>query len=291
MTLRALLSALAVAATALHASPTPARTADVRVHYLLDERMLRAAGAATPVTIALFTDAACTAPSHETTLALGDVDLLLRVARTPLRGVPKAAKAVELRHTVRDVPPAAPLYARVTGADLAPIGDPCQVQTTAVAPARNSPVIVDGAGTVLGPYDVSASDGQPTWLRSAGDLSYAVAIEWGRIRGTEWQLFYEAADCSSPPLIYADYYSQLLFFPSVRVGDLLYYPAAPPIQRVTHASANEADTPADCGGGVFVPPRLCCRAYPSTQTFAADFLETATTDVGGYEPPFHVELR
>lgn len=291
MTFRPLLSALAVVATVLHASSTPARGADVRVHYLLDERSLRAADAATPVTVALFPDSSCTAPSHETTLALGDVDLLVRVARTPLRGVPKPAKAVELRHTVRDVSPVAPLYARVTGAGLTPIGDPCQVQTTAVVPPRDSPVIVDGAGTVLGPYDVSAASGQPIWLRSAGDLSYGVAIEWGQIRGIEWQLFYEAADCSSPPLIYADYYSQLLFFPSVRVGDLLYYPTAPPAQRVTRATANEVDTSADCGGGVFVPPRLCCRAFTWTQTFAADFLETATTDVGGYQPPFHVELR
>ena len=273
----------------LAAVATPAAAADVRVSYLLDERALRAADASSPVRIGLYGDAACTAPAVETTLTLADVDVLVRVAATPLRGVPKAAKAVELRHTLRDVPPAAPLYARIDGNGVVPIGGACQVQTVG-SPPHDSPMIVDGAGTVLGPYAVAADRGFPIWLRAFGDLTYGVAIEWGEIRGLADSLFFEAADCSSAPLVYADVYSLMMFFSSVSDGDVLYHPIAPPTQRVAHGSAYEVPTPADCASGTFVPPHHCCRAMTGAG-FAADFLETGTTDITQYVPPFHVELR
>lgn len=273
----------------LAAIATPAAAADVRLSYLVAERGLRTVDASTPVRIGLYGDAACSASLHETTLTLGDIDVLTRTAATPLRGAPKPAKAVELRHTLRDVPDAAPLYARIDGDGMIPIGPACQVQTVA-SPLRNSPVIVDGAGAVLGPYAVAADTGFPIWLRASGDLTYGVAVEWGEIRGLAWELYFETTDCSSTPLLYTDYYSLMMFFPSVSDGDVLYHPVAPPTQRVAHASAYEVPTPADCSSGTFVPPHHCCQAM-SGSGFAADFLATGTIDITQYRPPFHVELR
>jgi hypothetical protein len=262
---------------------------DVRVHYLLEERAIRTVDAASEVQLALFTDAACTSSTFATTLALRDVDLLARVAATTLRGAPKAAKAAELRHTLRDVPAAAPLYARVVGAGVVPIGTACQVQSIPVPP-RHTPVVVDAAGTVLGPYGIAADWGYPVWLRASGDLTYAALVEATEIRGTADDLYFEATDCSSPPLIYADIYWMLVFFPSVSRGDTLYYPVSPLSQRVVRSHGYEAETPADCSAGVFVPPHHCCRQI-LPGPFAADFLETSTTDIGQYEAPFRVELR
>jgi hypothetical protein len=275
--------------SALIATPR-ADAADVRVHYLLDERALRAVDASSPVQIALFTDASCTAATFAAALALGDVDLLARVATTRLRGAPKAAKSADLSHTLRNVPAAAPLYARVTGPGIVPVGSACQIQNGAVPP-RGMPVLVDAAGTVLGPYGLSADNGFPVWIRPFGDLTYAVVVESTTMHGDAPELYYEAADCSSAPLIYADYYSQLLFFQSVSRGTTLYYPASPPSQRVARARTYEAATPADCSSGAFVPPHHCCHAFSPGQTFPGDFLSTDTTDIGQYVAPFHVELR
>ncbi len=282
--------ALALVVAAAFGGAPPALAADVRVHYLLDERSIRTVEATAEVAIGLFTDAACATTLSTTSLALADVDLLARVTPTSLGATPKAPKAAELRHTLRGVPAAAPLYARVDGAGVVPIGGACQVQSVAV-PTTDTPVLVDANGTVLGPYGVAADRGYPVWLRAAGDVSYAVVVEATEIRGLDYQLSYEAADCSSPPLIYADFYPVLLFFPSVSRGTTLYHPVGPPTQRVARAWSYEAEMPASCGGGAFVPPHHCCLPLPPNQIFANDYLETATTDIGQYQAPFRVELR
>ncbi|MEO6027508.1 MAG: hypothetical protein ABIR79_11635 [Candidatus Binatia bacterium] len=288
MTTRTALLTFAVLSALL--APARADAADVRVHYLLEERALRAADASSPVHIALFTDAACTTATFEATLALGDVDLLARVAATRLRGAPKTPKSAELSHTLRSVPAAAPLYARVSGPGVVSVGSACQIQNVAVPP-RGMPVLVDAAGTVLGPYGLSADRGFPVWIRPSGDLTYAVVVETTTMHGDAPDLYYEAADCSSAPLIYADYYSQLLFFQSVSRGTTLYYPVSSPSQHVARAHTYEAATPADCSSGAFVPPHHCCHAFSPGQSFPADFLATDTTDIGQYVAPFHVELR
>jgi hypothetical protein len=271
------------------AAASSASAADLRVRYLLEERSLRSVEAASPVVIALFGDPACATVASTTTLALRDVDLLARVGTTTLRGAPKAPKTAELAHTLVNVPAVAPLYARVTGPGVVPVGGDCQVQTVAV-PAQNVPVIVDAAGAVLGPYAVAADTGFPVWLRAFDGLTYAVSIEWGELRGVTDILYFEAADCSSPPLLFTDIYPQLLFFPSALRGDTLYHPIAAPSSRTVRAWSQSGETPPDCGGAAFVPPHHCCRPITGP-TFTNEFLETGTTDVGHYVPPFRVELR
>jgi hypothetical protein len=269
-----------------------ALAADVPLKYLIEERPLRTTDASASVQIALFTDAACTASAFSTTLRLGDIDLLARVPAMTPRGSLAPVKAAEIRHTLRDVTAASPLYARVVGSGIVPVGGECQVQSIPVPP-RNMPVLVDEVGTVLGPYGVATDLGRPIWLRAAGQLTYAIAVESNVLYGTTSSLYFEAPDCSSPPLIYADYYSQELFYPSVSRDRTLYHPAGTPTERVVTAKSEIGGTPAQCmaAGGAFVPPHHCCQAVGAGQTFRAQFIETGTFDLGQFVFPLHVELR
>ncbi len=286
MTLRAMLTML------LLTQAYVALATDVPVHYLLDERAIRTSDAASMVTIGLFTDPGCTVGVLETTLPLANIDVLARVSVTALRGTPKSAKIAELRHVLHGVPAVAPLYMRVVGAGVAPIGKVCQVQSVPAAPA-NMPVLVDATGTVLGPYGVSSdSSGRPAWIRSSGDLTYTVSVDPTELYGSDWELYFEAPDCSSSPLMVAEWYSLELFYGSVSHGSTLYYPIGSPSQRLVTARSYYAATPAKCGGGdVFAPPDHCCHAFTPTPTSSALYIETATTDLGQFVPPFHAELR
>lgn len=269
-----------------------ALAADLPVHYLLDERAIRKVDAASPATIALFTDARCAIGVFTTTLPLRDVDALVRVPATPLRGIPKPPKTAELRHTLHGVPAVAPLYARVTGNGITPIGIECQVQSIPAPPA-NTPVLIDGTGTVLGPYGVSTDYvGRPVWIRSSGDLTYTVSVDPTELYGSAWDLYFEAPDCSSPPLIYAQDYEIELFYGSVSHGSTLYYPLGAPSQRTVTAKSYWAATSANCGSdGIFAPPDHCCVPIVPGPSYTNEFIATATTDLGQFTPPFHAELR
>lgn len=291
MTTRARVTALALA-LALLARAASAAAADVPLRYLVDERALRTADAATTVDVGLFSDAACGSPTFQTTLRLGDVDLLARVPGTALRGAAKPPRMAELRHVLHEAPPSAPLYARVAGTGIVPIGGDCQAQTIATPP-QSAPMLVDAAGTMLGPYGVVTDfGGGPSLLRGSGDLVYSLTVYTTALGGTAWELFFEAPDCSSPPLIYSEYYSYELVFGSVLHGSTLYYPAGATSQRTVRSESYAAPAPGDCNGyGTFVPPDHCCVPLVPGPTFDGVFTPTATLDLAQFQPPFHVELR
>lgn len=277
---------------ALLVQAAAARAADLPIRYLLDERALRTADATTTVDVALAADAACAVPTFQTTLRLGDVDLLARVPATALHGSAKPPRMAELRHVLHDVPVSAPLYVRIDGAGIVPIGGACQVQTVATPP-QSAPTLVDAAGTVLGPYGVVTDfGGGPALLRGSGDVIYSLTVYTTALEGTAWELFFEAPDCSSPPLIYSEYYSYELVYGSVAHGSTLYYPVGQAGQRAVRARSYAASAPNDCGGyGAFVPPDHCCVPLPVGTTFDGTFIPTTTLDLAQFQPPFHVELR
>jgi len=127
---------LALAAFAVHAAELP-------VSYTVDEKALKTAVAGTNVTFDLYTDNACTSPiAHTETVPIENVDIISRLKLLkPKNALVKPPTTDELRHTLTGVNTDRPLFLKVTGTGVTPVGGACQAQG-ALADLAMSPVTI-----------------------------------------------------------------------------------------------------------------------------------------------------
>jgi hypothetical protein len=208
----------------------------------------------------------------------------------PKNGV-KPPKTTDIRATLTGVSPAAPLYAKVTGTGITPVGGACQVQAASAAGAlAGSLVTRDGNGMVLGPFDPSSgyfvmSDG--------GTLFAAYATPAGFFPTNGFQ--YASTNCTGPRLSFAQTTGGgwLPVLDGVDGTTLYYGPATAPLTFV--GSQDYApEIPANCvaPGQLFVPPDRCCCTGPTCYPgFSMNVGPPSSMDISGIVPPFSVSLQ
>ncbi len=140
---------------------TAAHAIDLPVTYDVDKTAFKAAVLGTSLTFTLYTDSACTTSADADTVLVEDVDVLLEpVKLAKVKGGPKPAKIVRLRHTLTGVSTAGEFFLKVTGTGITPSGGECQAQGPGggAAASTAATVIAFSTGTILsGPTVVSAA--------------------------------------------------------------------------------------------------------------------------------------
>ncbi len=119
--------------TLLLITPLTAYAADVKVSYLVDAKALKLAIAGTPLTFALFTDAACAGTPAATRIVNAEATQLVEQLKLMVaKGGTKPPKTARVGHAISGVPVAPIFYLTVTGTGVVPVGGACQLQTAAV---------------------------------------------------------------------------------------------------------------------------------------------------------------
>jgi len=128
---------------------TPLHAVEIPVHYFVEEKPLKqSASSGTPLTFSWWTDRTCCEDPFEcddffpgvgesTAIAIDDLTLLSRVKPLTPKGGTKVPNTVELRATI-DVGERGPIYLRVSGPGVVPVGDACQVQSATASAASGS---------------------------------------------------------------------------------------------------------------------------------------------------------
>jgi hypothetical protein len=120
--------------------PSTVRALDVPTRYLVQDAPLRAgAPSGTNLTFDLFDDAACTSMVASQVVAIDAVTVVSRLKSLVPRGGTRPPKSDELLLTIAGAPEDGPLYLRVTGPGVTPIGTACQVQ--AAGPVAAPPIV------------------------------------------------------------------------------------------------------------------------------------------------------
>ncbi len=119
-----------VLALALLLLPTAAPASDLPVTYTVEEKPLKAAVAGTQLTFTLHRNASCADPSlHTVVWPIEAVTFLARLKMfTPKNGT-KIPNTVEIHHLLYNVLATGPLYLKVTGTGITPVGGLCQLQS------------------------------------------------------------------------------------------------------------------------------------------------------------------
>jgi hypothetical protein len=277
-------------ALALNLVPSIARAADLQVTYTVQEKQLKAAIATTPLTFELHGNGTCTALVQSTAVAVENVSLITKLKQFTPKNDTKLPNTVELRTVLAGVAPAAPLYLKVTGTGVVPVGGACQVQAAAglgSGPATGR-VVKDVNGATLGAFD-EASFGRNTLLSVGGRQAFASVTPNGFALASV-DLVFTSSGCTGPALYYVD--STSLVTVAYALGTTLYaYPATG--TSTTYNSRLHREplivSQTECNlyfaGAPFVAPDGCC--IPETST--TDLAPVLTEDVSGFVPPFHVE--
>jgi hypothetical protein len=137
-----------------------AHAIDLPVTYDVDKIAFKAAVLGTSLNFSLYTDSACTISAATDSVLVEDVDVLLEpVKLDKVKGGPKPAKIVRLRHTLTGVTAAAEFFLEVTGTGITPNGGVCQAQGPGGgATSTPASIIAFSTGTTLsGPTVVSAA--------------------------------------------------------------------------------------------------------------------------------------
>ncbi len=146
-----------------------AQAADVPVRYTIDAEVLKGAVSGTSLTFGLYTDAGCA------TLAASQSKTVDNVFITPLKlfkpkGGVKPPKAAEIRTTLTGTPAVSPIYLKVTGTGIAPIGGACQVQQAGAGSSLIAFARVDNAGATVTSFGGSGTTGANVDVSSSGDV-------------------------------------------------------------------------------------------------------------------------
>lgn len=149
-------------------------------------------------------------------------------------------------------------------------------------------VVKDSRGYLVGPI-VSVT---PTIVvRRVGDilLSLGVLSDGFTSASLAPQVYYQSSDCTGTPLLLTGAWNKLpLVRSAVVAGDTAYYPGGAPTLRSRQATAYPVASAADCVGGIFLLPGLCCQSQPADTVplSAAASLDLSTL---GLLPPFSIE--
>jgi hypothetical protein len=281
--------AFLLAAIAL--APIAAGAADVPVVYTVDTTALKLAVSGTPLTFELHTNATCTALAHTQVLTIDATNMQSVLKRSKPKNGVKPPKTTDIRATLTGVSPAAPLYAKVTGTGITPVGGPCQVQAaTAGGSTGGDLVIKDSNGTVMGPFDISGT----FVLDDAGVPVLTSAPPSGFTQGLS--LYYTSTDCSGSPVLFATstaggYLRQAA---GVYGTDLYYFPITG-TPDTANSQEFRPEIAANCAfpGAIFTPPDRCCCSAPTCFQFPFNSLFAAPDqmDISGFVPPFSVSIQ
>lgn len=283
------------AAIALVVLATPATAAKLPVDYAVDFKAYKKVEAGDSLDFEVYSDETCTTLVHAETLSAGDPGL--RQAKVLSQKVksqsPKPPLEMRLRTTLDLVEPLASAFLRVTGANVVPIGDPCQVQHEVPASGGGGGLVaVDADGDVIGHvlslYSVI--------IPLPPGLPFEIPLVHGNLRSNlpnvnnEGQLYYASFDCSGPPLMPPDSFpwdqggsSNVI----VQAGTTVYRrPSTGTFQAYNSISASHSFNAAQCGAAPFVPPGGCCYAQSSSFTLGTpDVL-----DISHVTPPITIEV-
>src|SRR5262245_29203313 len=113
---------------ALVAAPLVVAAADLPVTFSTQEKPLKAAIAGTPLTFALYRDAACTNQVYTTNVNVENVALITKIKQFTPKNDTKLPNTVMLQHTLPGVTAYGNLYLKVTGAGITPVAGACQAQ-------------------------------------------------------------------------------------------------------------------------------------------------------------------
>ncbi len=145
-----------------------AQAADVPVRYTIDAEVLKGAVSGTSLTFGLYTDATCA------TLAGSQSKTVDNVFITPLKlfkpkGGVKPPKAAEIRTTLTGAPAVSPMYLKVIGTGIAPIGGACQVQQAGAGASLIAFARVDNLGGTVTSFGGSGTTGASVDASSKGE--------------------------------------------------------------------------------------------------------------------------
>jgi len=269
-----------------------ARAADVPVIYTVDGTALKAAVAGTSLTFRLYTDAACTTLVHTQAVNVENVTVISKLKPVkPSGATAKPPKTDDLRTTLTSVTPASPLYLKVTGTGITPVGGACQVQAAgglgAAGPATGL-VMKDSNGATVGIYNPSPFPGA---IRNVGGtIAGAPADVNGFAQNIPLLiLYYTSTDCSGTALGPVD--PSLVKLGTV-VGTTLYFsPSSGPTttfnsyEEKPYADQAACDATFGAGNTTFVPPDGCCAVASNTTQMGP----VGTDDLSAFVPPFHLE--
>jgi hypothetical protein len=106
---------------------------DVRVSYLLETKSFKTAVAGTPLTLSLYTNAACAGSPAASVIVNSDALALIEPLKrtTPKHGT-KPPDTSRVEHVMSGVTASPLFYLTVTGSGVVPVGGACQVQHAAV---------------------------------------------------------------------------------------------------------------------------------------------------------------
>jgi len=119
-------------ALALLLVPLAARAADIPVSFTTKEKDLKSALAGTPLTFALYSDAACTTQVYSTVVNVEKVALITKLKQFTPKNDTKLPNTVALQHTLTGVTAHGNLYLKVTGTGIVPVAGACQAQSASV---------------------------------------------------------------------------------------------------------------------------------------------------------------
>jgi len=276
--------------SALILAPITVGAADVPVTYTVDTTALKLAISGTNLTFELHTNATCSALAHTQILTVDNVSMLSVLKRSKPKNGVKPPKTTDIRATLTGVAPAAPLYAKVTGTGITPVGGACQVQasTTAGATIGTSLVVRDTNGARLGMLD---SNGNVV-IPDGSNLIQGYVSPTGFLQQTFFQ--YTSANCSGPALVTSfpaagGYLHQLA---GVDGTTLYYAPLAGPLLTI-NSSDYAPEIPGNCTtpGQQFNPPNRCCCTSALCAPFGNNAAPPLTLDVSAFVPPFTASLE
>ncbi len=254
---------------------------------MLDETSLGACAAGDVLTFELYTDRDCTALVHTQVEDAQDVRLVSRLRLLTVRGATTPPHTAELRLTLTGVPPAAPLYAKIVGPHIVPVGGACQVQTPdgPPRPAGHTLVLEDANGQILGPWDNEFL--RVSVMTPNGPAQLSVGGPNGFDDG--WAFYYTSGDCTGSPLVIAN--ETFPFVNGVLRNSTLYYAPRTGHPMTLGSRAYGPSTAATCYSGpyFFVPPDACCCTIANCPQYGSyDYAEPQALDLSTFVPPFHL---
>ncbi len=166
---------LAVLAAVLFV-PSVSSAADLPVSYLVEEKPLKAAVLGTPFAFELYSNNTCTTLVQSVPVNVENVTVLSKLKQMTPKGDAKLPNTVEMRTTLAGATAATPLFLKVTGTGVTPVGGACQAQAagggsatpalprTVFVPADGLPA-ANGAALLAAAAGITGDVDRPTTLQ------------------------------------------------------------------------------------------------------------------------------
>jgi hypothetical protein len=121
-------------------APLALSAADIPVQFTTKEKDLKSALAGTPLTFALYGDAACTNQVYSAVINVENVALITKMKQFTPKNDVKLPNTVALQTTLPGVTAHGNLFLKVTGVGIVPVAGACQAQAATVP----APTCTDG---------------------------------------------------------------------------------------------------------------------------------------------------